>query len=252
MKHTIKNRKTTLIICQYCNKPAYVRADGRMKYCSQSCVGKSQRKRVSLVCNVCGKLFDVLKSATKNSRRKFCSKACMTEWQKGKRSNPKTEFKKGHIPKNKNIPHIALKNNKRVCKICGAEKKLSEFSSQTRYAYNKTYICKACNSKQAMVKYYSIPESERSRRTVPILTNSQRIKNHKKAKLKYAIKSVKRLSDSYIKSNIRRAGLKNKNITPQMIELKRELLTFHRLKKEVSNGINSRGNKRTEANGKAA
>lgn len=69
-------------------------------------------------------------------------------------------------------------------------------------------------------------------------------------------KQRERLSDGYIKKLLRSGGMtkniKKEDITPQMIELKRELITFNRLQKELTDGINSKRNKRTEANGKAA
>ena len=48
------------------------------------------------------------------------------------------------------------------------------------------------------------------------------------------------LTDSYVKIFLRKKRIKNEDITPEMIELKRELITFHRLEKELKNGINSR------------
>lgn len=76
--------------------------------------------------------------------------------------------------------------------------------------------------------------------------------NNKEQYGRYRKKTYDMLCDSYIKSLFRHQyGIKAKDITPQMIELKRELITFNRLKKEVLDGFNSRGNKRTEANGQA-
>src|SRR3990167_11327489 len=46
------------------------------------------------VCAQCCREYKIWPYEQKRSR--FCSKSCLTQWMKGKRLNPGTEFKKGH------------------------------------------------------------------------------------------------------------------------------------------------------------
>lgn len=66
---------------------------------------------------------------------------------------------------------------------------------------------------------------------------------------KYSAKTRDDLTDSYVKSTFQHHNIKRADITPEMIELKRELMLFNRLKREVLSGVNSRRDKRTEADG---
>ena len=224
------------IICQQCGKKAFVRTDGAMKFCSKKCVGKSQRKRIVKICNICGKSFEVPISANRNDRRKYCSKECRDKSQEGKSISTKTEFKKGHIPKNKGVPQIILKNNKRICKECEIEKDISEFTKNETYVYGREYRCKKCASEYVCSRYYAIPFEKRSIRTVPILTKEQRKKNRKKVSKEY----VKRLNDGYIKSVLHNQyGLMPKETTPELIELKREHLKRKRLIKQRKKEVES-------------
>lgn len=64
---------------------------------------------------------------------------------------------------------------------------------------------------------------------------------------------VVNLEDTYVRQKIRQlTGLESKYITPQMVELKRELMLFKRLERGIANGINSGGDKRTQTDAKAA
>jgi very-short-patch-repair endonuclease len=49
----------------------------KKKFCSVTCANNSFKRRVELVCNVCGKHYSV---RAKDREQKTCSRACRTEW----------------------------------------------------------------------------------------------------------------------------------------------------------------------------
>jgi len=74
-----------------------------------------------------------------------------------------------------------------------------------------------------------------------------REKNKKRLRAKnkkwWAEQAVAKLKDSYVKNKLsRETGIPIRKITPIMVNLKRELLIFHRLEREVSDGIANTGN----------
>ena len=73
------------IVCESCGRefevfPYEVR-NGR-RYCSRKCANLRKRKRVERICENCGKEFVVLESDVKSGRGKFCSKECCWEYMK--------------------------------------------------------------------------------------------------------------------------------------------------------------------------
>ncbi len=66
-------------------------------------------------------------------------------------------------------------------------------------------------------------------------------KNKEAVKVIHAIRYRDALTNSYVAQQIIQGSgiIKAEDVTPEMIELKRELLTFHRLKRRLSDGINS-------------
>ena len=66
---------------------------------------------------------------------------------------------------------------------------------------------------------------------------------------KYNNNRIQNLLDSYICNELKKRGITT--ITPEIIELKREQLTIHRLLKEAKNGITGNGNKGTQADEQA-
>jgi very-short-patch-repair endonuclease len=49
----------------------------KKKFCSVACASESFKRRIELVCRVCGKHYPV---RAKNHDQKTCSRACRTEW----------------------------------------------------------------------------------------------------------------------------------------------------------------------------
>ena len=68
-----------------------------------------KRSGVLKKCRWCKKSFYVKKCLIK--RKFFCSKSCYNFWKKGKNTSPKTQFKKGQTPWNKNTKGV-MKSNK--------------------------------------------------------------------------------------------------------------------------------------------
>lgn len=162
---------------------------------------------------------------------------------------------------------------KRICKKCGKEKEIEEFTKHKKCRYGRGFTCKMCTNKQctplkrtpkykARRKIYEqTPERKKAvmlRMQTPKYKAQQKIygqtsksKEHeKKRALSFKRKNqrkqhtyliINNLDDQYIMRTLCcHTGMKIKDITPEMIELKREFITFYRLKKELTNGINSR------------
>jgi len=135
-------------------------------------------------------------------------KECRTEYRK--------RYKRQYREKNKNDVLAKDKIYRQKNK-----EKITEQARKYR-AINKEKM------KEYARKYYS--ESPRNREKINLCHKRNRVK----------------LPDYYIKELIARSyGINFKSITPKMIEIKRELITFHRLTKELRNGTNSARNQRT-------
>lgn len=74
-----KRRKGKYVECQICGKKIYLQPChiGKTKYCSAKCMGLAKRKKQTLKCKVCGKVFEVAKSYTKYNKGHYCSRKCM-------------------------------------------------------------------------------------------------------------------------------------------------------------------------------
>jgi len=144
----------------------------------------------------------------------------------------------------------------RVCKKCGEEKLLEEFTKYKLCKYGRGYTCKVCDNarsckhnlkyKNYQKEYYlnnkeNIEKQQREYR----INNKEYIKKHS---IEYRINNkeyikkqrrecVKRLSDSYcsaqLMQRIKGIGCKltSKDIPQELIELKRVQLQIHRLTK---------------------
>ena len=143
---------------------------------------------------------------------------------------------------------------KRICKKCGEEKELEEFVKDKRKKHGYEWRCKDCKNKynREWDKTRSDDQKEKKLRAQRIWRKTSKGKRSQKKysrspKRKEANKRwhqkdeskerarvnvklrAKALSDSYIKSFLFATyGLRVKNITQQMIELKRIQLKFHR------------------------
>lgn len=145
----------------------------------------------------------------------------------------------------------------RICKKCGEEKEIEEFSKTKNCRHGHGWTCKKCTNiyyqkrmttfqrKEFNHTYYQANKKK-------LLEKSKRYQTiNRKEILSYSKQYKQNLSKGYVVSLLNRK-LGRKYITPEMIEIKRELILFHRLEREVLNGLNSRGNQRTQAYGKAA
>ena len=122
---------------------------------------------------------------------------------------------------------------RRTCKKCGIEKDIEEFTKASKCMFGRSHRCKECHAKATMM--YRNKNKER------ISDHNRRHKNKNKEKI-LAINrnNIKNLSDLYIKSQMcQRSNLKASDITQEMIELKREILQYKRIEKELKNVINS-------------
>ena len=72
------NRKR--FICPVCGEE-FVRASKISKFCSKEC--KSKRNKVKVICETCGKEFEVLPFFTKKRKRRFCSIECSGKSMRG-------------------------------------------------------------------------------------------------------------------------------------------------------------------------
>jgi len=149
---------------------------------------------------------------------------------------------------------------KRICKECGEEKEIEEFVKDKTCKYGYAWDCKECRSLHERKYRQDNKEEIAIRRKCRYQKNKEYVKRYgekyrinnkaeiNKRQRTYNRKARKDLKRVYVKDQIKKMGVENKDITPQMIELKRELMLFHRLLKEVSNGINGGGIQGTTAN----
>ena len=70
-----ENAKLKNHICPNCGN-VFDAHDSSVIYCSKKCAGEAQRKRVAVICDNCGKEFDVAKYKADKAARHFCSKEC--------------------------------------------------------------------------------------------------------------------------------------------------------------------------------
>lgn len=159
---------------------------------------------------------------------------------------------------------------KRICKKCGEEKEIEEFIKEKNCYHGRGWRCKRCSNAYARkyrksdrqtrlrreyakkyyhtpkgkayaIKHYQAPKTQERLKVYKQLPKV--IARERKTAKKYLKKSIDTLSDVYVRSMIKlRNDIKIKDITPQMIELKRVQLKFHRelIKgKEVLNEVYS-------------
>ena len=154
-----------------------------------------------------------------------------------------------------------------ACKQCIIKYRREWRKTSLKYKASSKAYSQTEKAKRARAKYAKTPQSKASKEKYEQKNGEKkrnRVKQYRKnnidkvllrerkwrannkkiikmASKKYNKRIISALSDTYIRGQISKRGLARENITPQMIELKRELILFHRLLKEVSNGINGRG-----------
>jgi len=97
----MKYHKSIKIKCLFCGKERNVyfsdRKRGKGKYCDRKCWDKHKRKLPEFIkCEWCGKEFKDIQS---QKNKKFCSRDCYTQWQKGKLAHPNIVGKRGIKPR---------------------------------------------------------------------------------------------------------------------------------------------------------
>lgn len=144
---------------------------------------------------------------------------------------------------------------KKVCTKCGDPKELEEFVKDKSCRNGRSHTCKTCHNLYMKKRYatgvcyqkkeitrLSILQKQINRKKT---TKKYREKTEDKQKRRiYVLKKqnywCKTLNDNYIKKVLYLShGLKVKDITPEMIELKRELILMHRGIKEIRDELNS-------------
>lgn len=189
---------------------------------------KIRYKNSFTVCTQCEncKIFFMASNRKKKEARKYCSLYCAgiakkgiprpkqvmdvmkkTWIKKGQRLSPKTEFKKGHISKvSFKKGHIPWNDSFTFVECAQCGKTLKRKPTQTRR--HKNHYC----SRQCIKQGF------------------------------YTGKwNIAKLGDYYVRSLILASTpwLKKEDVTPEMIEIKRELLTARRLIEEIDHVINS-------------
>lgn len=116
----------------------------------------------------------------------------------------------------------------KACTKCGAVKPLSEF-----YFINNEKTKSECKSCSLIYKkkYYS-KNSEKIKKANAEWDLKNKEKSDKRKK-RYTIVSI----DKYIITQLVKQGFTNDQITPELIELKKEQLEIHRLSKQLKEAI---------------
>ena len=177
-----------------------------------------------------------------------------------------------------NILFSVVIEMKRTCKKCGVEKDIEEFVKVRLCRFGRSYRCKECESKihgiyhnknkERILEYrrqyynknkeqvseynrlYRAENKEQSSEHNRLyraenkeqVSEYQRLYRAEKKELisEHHRNDTKNLSDSYVKQQItQRSNLKTSDVTQEMIELKREILQYKRLEKEINDVINS-------------
>jgi hypothetical protein len=149
------NTKKTLTKCLYCGKDFETRASvflhGRGKYCSKECSNKAKIKKIEKICEVCGKVFDVIPFY---ADQKTCSKECRSRWisenQRGENHpNWKVKIRKFceycgkefYVP-----PSVARKENCRFCSAHCRAKKTANIIKERSLLKRIKCICETCGN----------------------------------------------------------------------------------------------------------
>lgn len=125
----------------------------------------------------------------------------------------------------------------RFCVKCHTEKPQQEFYKKS------SNICKLCANAIAMVRYYEKHDEVRekakiyrgnNKEVIKERAKEQRIKsNHTKYSGDKAKEYRKKITNSYIRCRLRGLGIKNEDITAEMIEIKKNEIVIERIKKQI-------------------
>ena len=140
-------------ICQYCGKRFYADRKGR-KFCSNECRSLSQRKRIIIRCEQCGKVIQKQKCLYEKAEHHYCSLKCRSLWLSIHNSGAN----------NKQYKRVIFK-----CEICGKEATQIE----SMYYRHKNHYCSA---KCASIGQGIIYKREKHPNWNPNLTDEEREK----------------------------------------------------------------------------
>lgn len=125
----------------------------------------------------------------------------------------------------------------KVCTRCGEAKLLTEFYADTRYVGGYVHTCKPCYARRHAAWVSKNKDRVRALskkhydRTPPELRNQ--------AARAYAEKDRLTLSDSYVKKAlVQGSALKWRDVTPEMVEMKRHQLFLNRLARKLKKAAN--------------
>ena len=133
----------------------------------------------------------------------------------------------------------------RVCKKCGTEKDIELFTKNKKCILGISFSCKIC-SNIINKKYIRTPESKEKRKERwgayykkhignVLLRNKNHRKNNKELYRRHSQQNALNLSDSYVKNNLINLGWNKKDITQDIIEVKRLIIKTKRLCKTSQN-----------------
>ncbi len=135
---------------------------------------------------------------------------------------------------------------KRICKKCGEEKEIEEFRKVKMCYYGRGWCCCVCINENGRNWYKVLPDKKKKELLNTQSKNTAKYRKTHKGKTTTAKRTkfnVDSLSDEYIKRLLaNRPELSYSDISPQIIELKRVQIKFHRelIKgKEVLNEIHN-------------
>lgn len=142
------------MVCPCCRKSFVVhRGDKRRKYCSTSCLDEARRKRVNLICHVCGKQYTEKLSKANRYEHSFCSFNCQSifhigenspSWQGGK------SFEPYPITFNDKFKRMIRNRDNHICKICGKKGKdvhHINYVKDDTFPYNCITLCRSCHTR---------------------------------------------------------------------------------------------------------
>ena len=99
------------------------------------------------------------------------------------------------------------------------------------------WLCQCDCGKKAKVRSWYLRSGQKSCRCC----SHRQLQNPDAYKLSKSKRNAKYLFDGYVRSSLRYVGFKNEQITPELMELKRELMTLGRLERRLY-GLISAGN----------
>ena len=127
----------------------------------------------------------------------------------------------------------------KVCTQCKLEKdRATEFSNYFCKRRQRTITkswCKVCTTRRQKERYHTVPgvRDEAKARHKEYRKNAEYRERFKVWRSKWRKKTVRQLSDSYLKERVKRTG---EEVTPESLEKARTKVLIHRIKKKLRDG----------------